>query len=168
MSADKRHLHGTLIVVGGCLILGPDALLIKLTEEDSGLTTLFWRMLFFGTTVLLFELGFHNLRACEKGRAILRLDGVKAYGRSFYAMGRYSFLVTAMYCPLITLFLLANKYTTAANALVIVASSPFFSALLSCIFLHEKLPLYTAVQACVQTCVRHAPHTARKLSSRPF
>ncbi len=128
------HLYGTLITALGVIILSPDGLLIRLISVDSW-TTLFWRGLFFASTILTFYI-------LRRGAGALK---------SFQVMGRRGFLAAACFTVSTIFFVLAVTHTNVANALFIIATAPLFAALLSWIFLGEKirLPTWIAIVFCL-------------------
>lgn len=124
----SNHLKGLLITILGVMILSPDALLIRLVNADAW-TILFWRGLLFavGITLVIFF----------------------TYGRTtflqFYKIGTLGILLGILFGLSTTSFILAIQHTSIANALIIVSTSPLFSALLSWFFLKEKTSLKTWV-----------------------
>lgn len=132
MNKLSPHLYGTLITILGVCILSPDALLIRLISVDSW-TILFWRGLLFGTAIL----GFYFLRHRGGFASIIKVMGPRG-------------IMAAVFFTISTLFfVLAITHTSAANALVIIATAPLFAALLSRIFLKEKIALSTWISILV-------------------
>ncbi len=122
----SQHLKGLLITVLGVFILSPDALLIRLANSDTW-TILFWRGLLFafGITVVIF-LTYRSTTI-----------------RQFTNIGKRG-LVLGFFFGLSTVFFVTGvQYTSIANALVIISTSPVFAALLSWAFLKEKTNLRT-------------------------
>jgi len=134
MRESSPHLYGTLVTALGVCILSPDALIIRLISADSW-TILFWRGLFFSLGILCFYFLRH-------GKNSLRL---------FNAMGRRGVMAAGFFTVSTIFFVLAITHTSAANALVIIATAPLFAALLSRVFLAEKIKLVTwvAIIVCI-------------------
>ncbi|MBL4667061.1 MAG: DMT family transporter [Sneathiella sp.] len=124
----SQHLYGTLITALGVLILTPDGLLVRLISADAW-TLLFWRGLFFGSAVL----GFYILRF-----------GSGAFDR-FRNIGVMGIQATLLFTLSSVFFVQALHHTSVANTLVLIATAPFFSALLSRVFLKEKIGKSTVI-----------------------
>ncbi len=130
---DARQ-KGFLLTALGVLIISPDALLLRLIDIPPEQLVL-WRG-------LLNIIGFWLIVVARYRRH---------WFRSYLACGK-----TGLGCALLftfsTLgFVLGNHFTKAGNVLVILASSPLIAALLSRVFLGERLPLHTwlAIIACL-------------------
>ncbi len=122
----SQHLKGLLITVLGVLILSPDALLIRLADSDTW-TILFWRGLLFtlGITIVIF--------LTYKSTTI----------HQFLLIGKRGLLLGLIFGLSTVFFVTGVQYTTIANALVIISTSPVFAALLSWAYLKEKTSLRT-------------------------
>lgn len=118
----SEHNRGLLLVFTAVLILSPDALLVRLINCDLW-SLLFWRCLLTGTMMAIF----------------LLLRYRQHFWRSFYATGRTGLVSALVLCGGSLLFVSSLKQTAAANALIILAATPLFSSLLSCLFLREKV-----------------------------
>lgn len=122
MAASADHLRGILLTTAAVLVLSPDALLVRMIDTDP-LTLIFWRGALSSAAILL-ALG------CLWGRStaanLLRI------GRPGLLSGGISALGTI-------LFVYALRTTSVANTLVILATTPLFSALLSRLFLGEQV-----------------------------
>ena len=116
-----NHFKGLLITILGVVILSPDALLVRLANTNSW-TILFWRGLFFalGITLVIF------LTYREK---ILQ---------QFWRIGRRGVLLGVLFGFSTIFFVTGLRYTSIANVLVIISTSPVFAALLSRVVLKEK------------------------------
>ncbi len=111
---------------GGALIISPDALLIKLIGlPDSEI--LVWRG-------LLTALGFVVIMLARHGAGI-----VDAYRRC----GGTGIGVALLFSCSTFGFVLGNQYTKGGNVLMILAGAPLIAALLSRLFLGERLPRRT-------------------------
>lgn len=117
---------GTLLMVSAMAILSPDALLISLVSVDSW-TLVFWRGL---------------LTACTLSFTLVLTFGRKV-PREIFRMG-WAGIVAGIFFGVSTIsFVMSVRMTTAANTLVIVASTPLFAAIFTGVFLSEKVPLHT-------------------------
>ena len=120
------HLKGVLLTSTGVLAIVPDSILIRLIDAPH-LTIVFWRAAL--TTLTLFvALGIYYRKALPSRLRDMGLTGI-AYG----------ILSSAG----ISCFVLAVQHTTIASATMIVATTPVFAALVSRIFLGERLSLRT-------------------------
>ena len=124
----SQHLKGLLITVLGVFILSPDALLIRLANSDTW-TILFWRGLLFAFGIFL----------------IIFLTYRSTTIRQFIKIGKLGLLLGFFFGLSTVFFVTSVQYTSIANALVIISTSPVFAALLSWAFLKEKTNLRTWV-----------------------
>ena len=122
----SQHLKGLLITLLGVFILSPDALLIRLANSDTW-TILFWRGLLFafGITLVIF------------------LTYRRTTIQQFKKIGKRGILLGFFFGLSTVFFVTGVQYTSIANALVIISTSPVFAALLSWAFLKEKTNLRT-------------------------
>lgn len=118
----EQHLFGTALALAGVLALSPDALLIRLVEADRA-TLLFWRTLLQGATL------WAVLALYYRGR----LPAVVA------SMGRTGAGAVLVFATSAILFVSSITLTNAANTLLILATAPLFAALISRIFLGERV-----------------------------
>ena len=120
------HIKGLLITALGVLIISPDGLLTRLIQTDHW-TMIFWRALFlgFGTWLLV---GFTHVNQVTK--EFRALKGVGIWVVLAYSFGTMSF-VTAL------------THTSVANTLIILSTTPLFSAIISRIFLSEPIRIRT-------------------------
>lgn len=116
----SQHTRGLLLTVAGVLLISPDSLLIRLIAMDVWSTSI-WRGLFqcLGLTALIVL--FHGARAPAQFRAI----------------GGRGLLIAVITAATSFAFVAAIKFTTVANALVILATTPFHAAVMSHLFLGE-------------------------------
>ena len=113
---------GLVLAFLGVLVLSPDALVIQSIQESPP-TILFWRALLtaLSLTVLV---------------AIMNRGNV---GAGFRAIGRLGLLVAVFHACATIAFVAALSLTSVASTLVIIATAPFFAALLSRVFLGEPI-----------------------------
>ena len=119
---------GLLLSVAGVVVLSPDALVIRLVDESQW-TILFWRS---GLTAI----------------ALTLLIGYLARGDVwawFWAVGRIGIVIGAFHCLGSIMFVTSITHTSTANTLVIISSGPLFAALLSKVFLGERIDTRTWV-----------------------
>ena len=116
------HQKGLIITILGVLFVVPDSLFVRLIASDP-LITAFWRSLTAGVMTCLFLILF------QSGYSF----------RNLFLMGKLGWV----YCFLIgstsPAFVIAVENTSVANVVFIFASMPIFSAILSHIFLKEKI-----------------------------
>lgn len=122
MSKLSPHMFGTLLTVLGVLVLTPDGLLVRLISVD-GWTILFWRGIFFAIGILGFYVARYRLNTIN----IIRRMGLRGLQAAFFFSSSTIFFVHAI------------QNTSVANVLVIIATAPLFSALISKIFLKEHV-----------------------------
>ena len=130
----SHRQQGLLLTGGGALIISPDALLIKLIGlPDSDI--LMWRG-------LLTALGFVIIMLARHGAGT-----VAAYRRC----GWTGIGVALLFSFSTFGFVLGNQYTKGGNVLMILAGAPLIAALLSRLFLGERLPRRTwlAIALCL-------------------
>jgi len=106
--------------------MAPDALLIKVADLPDA-EILMWRG-------FLSALGFLLIALLRHGRGTLA-----AYRRCGWTGIAVALLFSLTTCG----FVLGNQYTKAGNVLMILSSSPLIAAILSWIFLKERLPRRT-------------------------
>src|SRR5690554_1839991 len=122
----SHRQQGLLLTGGGALIISPDALLIKLIGLPDG-DILMWRG-------LLTALGFVIIMLARHGAGT-----VAAYRRC----GWTGIGVALLFSFSTFGFVLGNQYTKGGNVLMILAGAPLIAALLSRLFLGERLPRRT-------------------------
>ncbi|MBL4907598.1 MAG: DMT family transporter [Sneathiella sp.] len=120
------HLYGTLLTALGVLVLTPDGLIIRLIQTDAW-TILFWRGIFFAAGIL----GFYFIRFRLQTVNLIRQMGWRGWQAAILFASSTIFFVNAI------------QTTSVANVLVIIATAPLFSALISRIFLKEKVSTST-------------------------
>ncbi|MCC5813028.1 MAG: DMT family transporter [Ectothiorhodospiraceae bacterium] len=125
-SSLTRHRQGVLLAALGTLVLSFDALLVRLAAA-SAWDVIFWRGLLMALSLTL---------ALRVLRGRWSWEALRDGRWPAWAAGA-GFALTLM------LFVLAVLNTRVANVVVIIASAPFFAALLSGVFLREWVPLRT-------------------------
>lgn len=130
----SHRQQGLLLTGCGALIISPDALLIKLIGLPDG-DILMWRG-------LLTALGFVIIMLARHGTGT-----VAAYRRC----GWTGIGVALLFSFSTFGFVLGNQYTKGGNVLMILAGAPLIAALLSWLFLGERLPRRTwlAIALCL-------------------
>lgn len=128
MKNRPEHIQGLILASLGALALSPDGLLVRLVASDD-LRIVFWRGLFIAISLFLVQVIQHKTQVFRK----FPLQGWKEWlAAIFAALGT-------------TFFVLAITHTTVANVLVILSTMSLFSALLSMIFLKERIAMRTWV-----------------------
>ncbi|MCJ7499444.1 DMT family transporter [bacterium] len=128
MTPRNEKVKGTLLMVSAMVILSPDALLISLISVDPW-TLVFWRGLLTACTLSV-------TLVCSHGKGVLR---------EVFRMGPAGILAGFLFSASTVSFVMSIRLTTAANTLVIVAGTPLFAAILTRIFLAERVPVRTWV-----------------------
>lgn len=121
-AASSDHVRGIVLTVTAVLVLSPDALLVRLIDTDP-MTLIFWRGALSALAILL-ALG------CLWGRSTLA---------NLLLIGRPGLLAGGISAVGTILFVYALRNTSVANTMVILAATPLFSALLSRLFLGERV-----------------------------
>jgi len=126
MQQRPDHIQGLILATLGALSLTPDGLLVRLVPADDW-TIVFWRGLFIGICLFSYQLIFSRANMMK----VLFPPHPKEW------LG----IVLAAFGTLF--FVLSITHTTVANALVILSTMSLFAALLSMIFLKERVPRRT-------------------------
>jgi len=124
----SQHLKGILITVLGVIILSPDAVLIRLADSD-GWSLLFWRGISYALGVSLIVWITNGSQALHVCRQI---------GKGGLLIGFLAGIAAGT-------FLFAIEYTSIANTLVIISTSPVMIAIVAWIMLKEKISLVTFI-----------------------
>ena len=124
MISQNDQAKGLLLTAIGVLAIVPDSILIRLIQADI-LTITFWRALIPGVLISTAVLLFYRKPT---------LSFIKSPGASGII-----FIVTHSIGTL--LFVVAIELTSIASALFIISTSPVFAAIISRIFLNEKISL---------------------------
>jgi drug/metabolite transporter (DMT)-like permease len=128
----SQHLKGILITVLGVIILSPDAVLIRLADSD-GWALLFWRGLSYAIGVSIIVWMMHGSQAMNVCRKI---------GKGGLLIGFLGGIAAGT-------FLFAIEYTSIANTLVIISTSPAMIAIIAWIMLKEKVSFVTLVSMAI-------------------
>ncbi|MCF3933397.1 DMT family transporter [Acuticoccus sp. M5D2P5] len=118
----SEHTKGILITMLGVLAIVPDSLFIRLIDAPHA-TVVFWRGLIAAVVIL------GGVAIVYRGRTPAIMRGL---GRKGLAYAALTSLGT-------TLFVLAVQKTSVANAVFLVSLAPVFAALVSWLFLGERL-----------------------------
>jgi drug/metabolite transporter (DMT)-like permease len=126
------HTKGLLITILGVLLISPDSLLIRLIGMDIWSTSV-WRgaLQAVGLSVVLLIVYRERLPAV------------------FWSIGWTGLLIAVITAAVNCAFVAGIKFTSVANALVILASTPFHAAVMSRIFLGERIARRTWVAICI-------------------
>ena len=120
----REHRRGVLLMVGATSCWATAGVMVRNLRLTDGWEITFWRSLF----MTLFVLG------------ILLVQYRGAIWQRIKAVGRPGMVVGALWALMYICFILALGRTTVANVLVLSSFSPFASALMGKIFLHEHAP----------------------------
>jgi len=131
--SSKRYLSGLLLSAAGMLVISPDGMLLKMAGDVAVFDALFVRGIGIGL-VLTAWIGLRDGRPAV--RALARPDRWMVGAAACMAAANL-FFVTAM------------LHTTVANVLVILATIPFWAALLSRWLLRERVATRTWVAIAV-------------------
>ena len=112
---------GLLMSLIGVFILSPDSLLIRLADLND-LSLIFYRGALPPITIILFLIIYY------KGNI----------AKSFLLMGKAGIIYALLQSLMFITFVYSIQHTAVANTLVIIASAPIFTAILSVIFLKEN------------------------------
>ena len=123
----KLHLRGLMLSTIGIVVLSPDALLLRLVGNADIWTVIFYRTLFMGGALAL-GLALHY--GWRFGTAFRRIGWLGLASAALLAASNFG-LVGAI------------THTTVTNTLVILATTPLFSAVFGWLMMGEKVPLRT-------------------------
>jgi drug/metabolite transporter (DMT)-like permease len=121
-----ERLRGTLIVAAGALSFVPDATLTRLAEASDP-QIIFWRSLFVSISLAV----------------VVRWRHGPATGRAYRAVGWTGLVIGGFWGAALMMFIYAINHTAVANALVIMATGPFFAALFTRRLIGEAIPIRT-------------------------
>ena len=122
MPNENKQVKGLILTSIGVLAIVPDSILIRLIQADI-LTITFWRALIPGVIISLGVMIFY------RKPTISFLKAPKLSGLIFIVSHSFGTLF----------FVIAIELTSIASALFIISTSPIFSAIISRIFLNEKI-----------------------------
>ena len=123
MNKSSQWLSLSLV---GVLLLSPDSLLIRLLNL-SDFSLIFYRSYLPAVTLFIFILCIYKKNTIQ----------------AFLLIGVPGVIYAILYAVTHVCFVYSIQYTSVSNTLVIVASAPIFSAILSIIFLKEQPSLFT-------------------------
>lgn len=119
---------GVLVTLAGVMVFVPDALVMRLIGGDM-LALAFWRGLLAGSLLFL-------------GNLILAPHSLPLRGQWFDGKG---LLVIGLNAAGVISWSSAMQHTSAANALLLLATAPFLAAVLSWVVLRERIDAATAL-----------------------
>ena len=122
----KKSSQWLTLSLAGVLLLSPDSLLIRLLNL-SDFSLIFYRSYLPAVTLFIFILWFYKKNTIQ----------------AFFLIGVPGVIYATLYAITHVCFVYSIQYTSVSNTLVIVASAPIFSAILSIIFLKEQPSLFT-------------------------
>lgn len=128
LATRNPQAFGVLVTLCGVLIFVPDALVMRLIGGDM-LALAFWRGVLAGSLFLL-------------GNLILSPGTMPARGEWF---DRKGLLIIGLNAGGVLSWCSAMQYTSAANALLVLAIAPFLAAILSFVLLKERIDRATAL-----------------------
>ncbi len=119
----KLHLRGLMLSAAGMVILSPDALLLRLVGNADIWTVIFYRVLFMAGALAI-GLFVHYRR--KFGAAFRRIGWLGLASAALLAASNFGFVG-------------AITHTTVTNTLVILATTPLFSAVFGWLMMGEKV-----------------------------
>ena len=122
MPNENTQVKGLILTTIGVLAIVPDSILIRLIQADI-LTITFWRALIPGVIISLGVMIFY------RKPTISFLKAPKMSGLIFIISHSFGTLF----------FVIAIELTSIASALFIISTSPIFAAIISRVFLNEKI-----------------------------
>ena len=122
----KKSSQWLTLSLAGVLLLSPDSLLIRLLNL-SDFSLIFYRSYLPAVTLFIFILCIYKKNTIQ----------------AFLLIGVPGVIYAILYAVTHVCFVYSIQYTSVSNTLVIVASAPIFSAILSIIFLKEQPSLFT-------------------------
>lgn len=128
LAMPNRQAFGVLVTLAGVMIFVPDALVMRLIGGDM-LVVSVWRGLLAGAVILL-------------GNLILAPKAMPARGEWF---DRKALIIIAANALAGLTWCSAMQHTSAANALLVLAVAPFLAAILSFLFLKERIDRATGL-----------------------
>ena len=124
MINNNNQVKGLILTSIGVLAIVPDSILIRLIQADI-LTITFWRALIPGIIISIAVMIFYRKPTIDF------IKSPKPSGLIFIVSHSFGTL----------LFVVAIELTSIANALFIISTSPIFAAIISRIFLNEKITI---------------------------
>lgn len=140
MVVGRAYRRGMLLSALGILVISPDAMLVRFIAHADPWQIAFWRTGFMGCALLVYL----SARAWLGGRR--PFDFAFAEGRAILPQGWPQGWVVIVLFSLSNIgFVGALTHTSVAETLVILATMPFFAALLGWILIGESVALRTWV-----------------------
>jgi drug/metabolite transporter (DMT)-like permease len=127
-AAENPQAFGILVTLAGVMIFVPDALVMRLIGGDM-LALAFFRGVISGSVFLM-------------GNLLLSPQSMPARGQWF---DRKGLLIIGLNAGGVLSWCSAMQYTSAANALLVLAIAPFLAAILSLLLLRERIDKVTAL-----------------------
>jgi drug/metabolite transporter (DMT)-like permease len=118
----SEHRSGIILVAAGSIVWSTAGLLARMAQTDVW-TTSFYRAVFCAVFLTLVLIAFDR----------------KTLRRSIVGIGRPGVIVATLLSVDAILFILALHYTTVANTMFITATTPFIAAIISRVFLKERV-----------------------------
>jgi drug/metabolite transporter (DMT)-like permease len=143
MCSLSQHSKGALYAFAGILLLSPDTVLLRATDEVPPNEVLLWRNFLATITLIIFTFFDSWNGKASDSQSIIRLVLYK-----FSSMRKMGYLAATIYAGCNICFLFAVKITYAANVLVIISTSSIFAAIASYFLLGERLRPHT-ICACL-------------------
>ena len=125
----SKHAHGTLICIIGVLALTPDALLLRCVQRLPNFDVLFIKFALFTGTFIAYHVVNTRSQAIS----------------GFYKLGKIGICAGIIWGISNVMFTLGIQLTYVSNVLVILATNPAWSAILSRFILGEAIPYRTMV-----------------------
>ena len=129
----SRYAQATLAAAGGALCWSLDGLVLRLAGADAW-QALFWRMATFAAVLMLVLLWQRRSRSIAA---------------AFAEMGAPGLCVAVLLAATNIFFVFSITLTVVANAVVLFATVPIFSAILGRLFLHEPVHKRTVIAIAV-------------------
>lgn len=122
-TARSLYLRGILLAFAGMMIISPDGMLLHMIETASTWDVLFWRTFGLGVTLLVILVALYRRRL----PALLKAQGWPGVACAILmAIANY-------------LFVVAMLNTSVANTLILLATMPFWSAILGLLLIGEAV-----------------------------
>ncbi len=131
----STHAKGLLITACGVLIISPDGLLTRLIQTD------YWTMIFWRALLLSFGMWL-----------VISLTWPNRVWQQYKTIRGPGLLMVAAYSMGTISFIYAITHTSVANTLVILSTTPLFAAIISRLWLHEKIQARIVIAILLVSC----------------